>query len=77
MAKVLSNAVGGGEKAKGETKEEKKAPSKSIFVLIGLAAAGVIAFALVSTGSFKGAGKKIRDTAGEITGGLFGGRHRK
>lgn len=72
MAKVLSSAVGNGTGAKSETKEEKKAAPKAVFWLIGAAVAGVVVFALASTGSFRGAGKKIRDNAGEITGGLFG-----
>ena len=75
MAKVMSSAVGGptGERSQSETKEEKKAPISGIAILIGLAVIGAIAFAIVSTGSFKGAGKKIKKTAGEITGGLFKG----
>lgn len=82
MAKVMSAAVGGaggetvGTQTK-ETEEEKKSSISGIAVLIGVLVVGVIVFALVSTGSFKGAGQRIKKTAGEITGGLFKGNRDK
>ena len=75
MAKVMSAAVGSPaeQRAQPETREEKKASVSGIAILIGIAVVGVIVFAVASTGSFKGAGQKIKKTAGEITGGLFKG----
>ncbi len=75
MAKVMSAAVGSPteQRAQPETREEKKASVSGIAILIGIAIVGIIVFAVVSTGSFKGAGQRIKKTAGEITGGLFKG----
>ncbi|MBR3927594.1 MAG: stage II sporulation protein P [Clostridia bacterium] len=79
MAEVVNTALGGskGSAAKAETKEEKTASFKSAGVIIAVAVAGIVVFALFSTGSFKGAGERIKKTAGEITGGLFKGNRRK
>lgn len=72
MAKVVSAAVGN-EKgaAPKETKEEKKGAVSGVAVLVGAAAVGCIVFALAASGSFRGAGRRIKKSAGEMTGGLF------
>lgn len=73
MAKVVSSAVGNEKSAAPkETKEEKKGAVSGIFVLLGAAAVGCIVFALAATGSFRGTGQRIKKSAGEMTGGLFG-----
>lgn len=78
MAEVVNTALGsgnGGANTK-ETKEEKKDAFSSAGILIGIAVIGVVVFALFATGSFKGAGAKIKKTAGEMTGGLFKGNRK-
>ncbi len=79
MAQVMNTALGSGKGSEkpAETKEEKKAAFSSAGILIGIAVLGVIVFALFATGSFKGAGEKLRKNAGEITGGLFRGNRKK
>ena len=78
MAEVVSTALGSGKgkSAPDETKEEKKAAFSGSGILIGAAVIGIVVFALVATGSFRGAGQRIRKTAGEITGGLFKGNRK-
>lgn len=78
MAQVMNTALGGGKGSEkpAETKEEKKSALSGAGILIGIAAAGALVFALFATGSFRGAGEKIKNAAGEMTGGLFG-RNRK
>ncbi|MBQ3168990.1 MAG: hypothetical protein IJB99_04435, partial [Clostridia bacterium] len=79
MAEVVNTALGSGntQSAPNETKEEKKASVSGIGILIGAAVIGIVLFALAATGSFRGAGQRIRKTAGEITGGLFKGNRKK
>ena len=78
MAEVVNTALGGGNAgAKAtQTKEEKKGAFSGAGILIGIAILGIVIFAVVSTGSFKGAGEKIKKTAGEMTGGLFKGNRK-
>ena len=78
MAEVVNTALGSGntQSAPNETKEEKKASVSGIGILIGAAVIGIVLFALAATGSFRGAGQRIRKTAGEITGGLFKGNRK-
>ena len=79
MAEVVNTALGSGKSSTKtpETKEEKKAAFSNAGLLIGIAVLGAAVFALFATGSFKGAGEKIKKTAGEMTGGLFRGNRRK
>lgn len=79
MAEVVNTALGSGNEGvkPKETKEEKKGAFSSAGVLLGIAALGVILFAVFSTGSLKGAGEKFKKTAGEMTGGLFKGNRKK
>ncbi|MBQ1257797.1 MAG: stage II sporulation protein P [Clostridia bacterium] len=79
MAEVVNTALGSGRGSQNtpETKEEKKGAFSSAGILIGIAVLGICVFALLSAGSFKGAGEKIKKTAGEITGGLFKGNRKK
>lgn len=79
MAEVVNTALGGGQAgaADTETKEEKKAAFSGTGLLIGASVIGIIVFALLATGSFKGAAGKIKKTAGELTGGLFRGNRNK
>ena len=78
MAEVVNTALGSGntQSAPNETKEEKKASVSGIGILIGAAVIGIVLFALAATGSFRGAGQRIRKTAGELTGGLFKGNRK-
>ena len=55
-----------------QAKEKNKGSFSGMALLIGLAVAGVIAFALLQTGSAKGAGSKIGRNLREMTGGLLG-----
>ncbi len=78
MAEVVNTALGSGKASAKtpETKEEKKGAFSSAGILIGIAILGAVVFALFATGSFKGAGEKIKKTAGEMTGGLFKGNRK-
>ncbi len=72
MARVLDQTLYGSDGAGGE----KEAPSKSgisagVGWLIGLAVAAAVVFALFATGTFKGAGEKMRRGFREMTGGAF------
>lgn len=58
-------------------KEEKNGAAKGVGWLIGLAIAAAIVFALVATGSLRGAGDKLKSTFSEATGGAFGGKKKK
>ena len=57
--------------------EEARGVGAGMIWLIGIAVAGFIIFAFVSTGSSKGAANKIGRNMSEMTGGLFGKRPKK
>lgn len=78
MADVIYQTLYNEKSAAGKTgKEEKSGAAKGIGWLIGLAIVAAIAFALVATGSFRGAGDKLKGTFREVTGGAFGGKKKK
>ncbi len=75
IAEVLDDVLyGGGAKAEGAKSAKGSAVARGVGWAVGLAALAALAYALVSTGSFKGAWQKVKTRAGELTGGLFGGR---
>ena len=76
MASVLSTALDG-QSTPEEKKEETARAAGGAGWLIALVAAGGILIALLATGSLKGAGKKLKDGFGEITGGIFSGKKKK
>ncbi|MBQ8536417.1 MAG: stage II sporulation protein P [Clostridia bacterium] len=64
--------------APSQTAEESNAGAGTgIGWVLGVLAVGGGIFALLSTGSFKGAGEKMKRTASEVTGGLLGKRPKK
>ncbi len=72
MANVIKTTLTDNSGAKkSESKEEKSASAAGIGWLIALSAAAAIAFALFSTGSLRGAGKKLKRGISEITGGAI------
>ena len=75
MANVIYTALYD-EKA-GAAEEENAGAAKGIGWLIGIAVVAAIAFAVVSTGSYRGAGEKLKRTWREATGGAFGGKKGK
>ena len=62
---------------KAQSKEKNKGSVSGMALLVGLAVAGVIVFALLQTGSAKGAGQKIGRNLSEMTGGLLGKKPNK
>ncbi|MBQ3078882.1 MAG: stage II sporulation protein P [Clostridia bacterium] len=78
MADVISQSLyptsANKEQAATEKDAEKKGVSTGVKWLIGLSVAGAILFALVSTGTLKGAGKKLTGGFREMTGGMFSGK---
>ena len=72
MANVIYTALYD-EKA-GAAEEKSEGASKGIGWLIGIAVLAAIVFAVVSTGSYRGAGEKLKRTWSEVTGGAFGGK---
>lgn len=80
MAETVSTALfGSGQSAqrREEAQSETNASAlKGVAWVVGLALAGGLIYALVSTGTLKNLGGKISSGAGELTGGLFGGKHR-
>ena len=75
MAKVLDNVLyGGGAKAEGAKSARGGAVAKGVGGAVLLAALAAIVYALVATGSLKGAWRKLGRRASELTGGLFGDR---
>lgn len=77
MADVLYQTLYGESSAGKAEKTEKHGAAKGIGWLIGLAVAAAIVFALVATGSLRGAGDKLKGTFREATGGAFGGKRKK
>ena len=78
MAEVLDRVLyGGAAKAEGGAGAAKAPVAKGIGWTLGLALLAAAVYALAATGSPGGAWKKLRERAGELTGGLLGGRPRK
>ena len=74
MANVLYDALY--EDASGDARTPSKGASKGTAWLIGIAVLAAAVFAVVSTGSFRGAGTKMKRTFEEVTGGAFSGKKR-
>ena len=73
IAEVLDNVLfGTGAKAEGARGQRSAAAVKGVGWAILLAALAAAAYALVSTGSLKGAWEKLGHRASELTGGLIG-----
>ena len=77
IAEVLDSVLfGPGAKAEGAEKARSGAAARGIGWALGLAALAALVYALVSTGSVKGAWDKLGRGIGEMTGGLLGKRNR-
>ena len=78
IAEVLDSVLfGPAAKAEGGRKVRDSAAVKGIGWAVGLAALAALAYALLSTGSLKGAWQKLGRNVSEVTGGLLGDRRRK
>lgn len=78
IAEVLDNVLfGPAAKAEGARGQRTGAVAKGIGWALGLAALAALAYALVSTGSLKGAWEKLGRRASEMTGGILGKRDDK
>ena len=78
IAEVLDSVLfGPAAKAEGGRKARNSAAAKGIGWAVGLAALAALAYALLSTGSLKGAWQKLGRGVSEVTGGLLGDRRRK
>lgn len=78
IAEVLDSVLfGTAAKAEGGRKARNRAAAKGIGWAVGLAALAALAYALLSTGSLKGAWQKLGRGVTEVTGGLLGDRRRK
>ena len=76
IAEVLDNVLfGPGAKAEGTRTERGGAAAKGIAWAIGLALVAAAIYALVATGSLKGAWEKLGHRTSELTGGLIGKRN--
>ena len=76
IAEVLDNVLfGTGAKAEGAKAERSGAAARGAGWAIGLAALAALIYALLSTGSLRGAWDKLGRHASELTGGLFGKRN--
>ena len=76
IAEVLDSVLfGTSAKAEGAKARRAGAAAKGIGWVVGLAALAAVGYALLSTGSVKGAWEKLGRRAGELTGGLFGRRN--
>ena len=77
IAEVLDSVLfGTGAKAEGAKKARSGAAVKGIGWAVGLAALAALAYALISTGSVKGAWDKLGRGVSEMTGGLLGKRNK-
>lgn len=74
MANVLYDALY--EDKPSDGKAVSKGASRGVAWLIGLSVLAAAVFAVVSTGSFRGAGTKMKRTFEEVTGGAFTGKKR-
>ena len=75
IAEVLDNVLfGPAAKAEGARSARSGTVAKGIGWAVGLAAIAAIAYALLATGSVKGAWEKLGRRASELTGGLLGKR---
>lgn len=73
IAEVLDDVLyGASAKAEGTKTEKRSSAATGIAWAVGLVILAAIVYALVSTGSIKGMGEKIKRSASEVTGGLFG-----
>ena len=78
MARVLDDVLyGGGARAESGKGTEGSAVATGIGWVVAIAVLAAVIYALVSTGSLKGAWHKLGRTASEISGGLFGNRDRR
>ena len=74
MADVINRTLYGGVTgaAKETEKKEDAAGWKSALWVLGLFAAGILVYSLISTGSLSGAGTKLKRQFQEMTGGITG-----
>jgi len=76
IAEVLDSVLfGPAAKAEGAKAARNGAAAKGIGWAVGLAALAAVAYALLATGSIKGAWEKLGHRASELTGGLLGRRN--
>ena len=75
MASVLSSVLYDGDGGAKATDDKSVLSSIGWLILVG--AVGAVLYALISTGTLKSAWEKLRRNASEMSGGLFGDRHRK
>ena len=75
MANVLYDALYDDDPT--SARSDAKGAAKGVGWLIGAAVLAAAVFAAVSTGSFRGAGAKMKRTMNEVTGGAFSGKKRK
>lgn len=75
MANVLYDALYDDDPK--SAKNDAKGAAKGVGWLIGAAVLAAAVFAAVSTGSFRGAGTRMKRTLNEVTGGAFSGKKRK
>ena len=77
VADVLDRVLyGASAKAEGAKGVRGGAVAKGVGWAVGLAALAAALYALISTGTLKGAWKKLARTTSEVSGGLFGKRNR-
>ena len=78
MADVIADVLYG-PSARAETAKTEKRSSAATGIAwaVGLAVLAAVVYALISTGSIKGMGEKIKRGTSELTGGLFGKKNRK
>ena len=77
VADVLDRVLyGASAKAEGAKGVRGGAVARGVGWTVGLAALAAALYALISTGTLKGAWKKLARTASEVSGGLFGKRNR-
>jgi len=73
MARVLDDVLyGPSAKAESGKAEKRSGASRGIAWAIGLVILAAVVYALLSTGSLKGMADKLRRSASEVSGGLFG-----
>ncbi len=77
MARVLEDVLYGSARAESGKGTEKSAVATGIGWVVAIAALAAVAYALVSTGSLKGAWQKLGRNVSELTGGLFGRKDKR
>lgn len=80
MADAVSTALYGAGQSTTQRQqaqdESNKGAVKGVAWTVGILVGAALLYALISTGTLKNLGQKISSGAGELTGGLFGGRKR-